>query len=754
MLETLRRIIQEVNTAPDLQRALNIIVERVKKTIKVDVASVYLSDADRSQHVLMATDGFRQDAVGKVRADFGTGLVGMVREREEPVNVEDAPSHPRYRFIGETGEKPYHGFLGVPIIQHGNVLGVLVVRHREKRKFGEEEEAFLVTLAAQLAGAITHAGASGEVSRLLDALDSQSMFLNGLPGAKGVGIGQALVVYPLANLDAVPDRKAEDPAAEEAAFRKAVDDVKDDLRKYSASMAAALPVEDLALFDALIMMLGSESMLDGTVERIRAGNWAPGALRETIHEHVQVFQNMEDTYLRQRASDISDLGRRVLTYLQAVGEVSREPFPQTILVGEELSAGQLAEIPMSQLAGIVSARGSTSSHVAILARAMGVPAVMGVEDLPVGRLEGQKLVVDGYRGIVYVNPNDTVCSEFIRLQHEETRLSAGLKNLRGKESITPDGVTIPLYVNTGLISDIEPSLNAEGSGVGLYRTEIPFLVRENFPGEDEQMRIYRKMLEAFSPRPVTLRTLDIGGDKMLPYFPVNEENPFLGWRGIRITLDHPEIFLTQLRAMLRASSGLDNLQILLPMVSGVVELDESLKLIRRAHKEVVEEGVAVRFPPIGVMLEVPSAVYLVEMMARRIDFFSIGTNDLTQYLLAVDRNNTRVAGLYDSLHPSVLRALRYIVEGVHSEGKPVCVCGEMAGDPAAVLLLMGLGVDGLSMNAGSLPQIKWVIRSFRQDEAGDLLDEVWKLEDPHSIRRLCNSILELGGLGGLVRAGN
>ena len=753
MLDTLRRIIQEVNTAPDLDHALDIIVRRVRESVAVDVATVYLLDTEQQQYVLSATEGLRKDAIGNVRIDLDEGLVGVVGRREEPLNLEDAPLHPRYHFISETGEEPYHGFLGVPIIQYGNVLGVLVVRQRDKRKFAEEEEAFLVTLAAQLAGAITHAGASGRIFSVVSP-ERMTASLSGLPGSPGVAIGRVMVVYPPANLEAIPDRLVDDIDSEIAEFTEAVKAVQDDLRAYANRMSAVLPAQELALFDALLLMLDGDSLVGETIERIRQGNWAPGALRETIAQHVKVFDAMADSYLRERASDIRDLGRRILTHMQSDRPVTPVAYQKTVLVGEDISAGQLAEIPQENLAGIVSASGSSSSHVAILAQAMGIPAVMGVSDLPVGRLEGQKIIADGYRGDVYVNPSALVLEEFARLQSEESQLSELLRHVAGEDSVTPDGVTVPLYLNVGLVSGVETEAQAEGDGVGLYRTEIPFLMQERFPGEEEQLRIYRKALEAFAPRPVTLRTLDVGGDKMLSYFPVHEDNPFLGWRGIRISLDHPEIFLTQIRAMLRASVGLDNLTIMLPMISTVSELDHAILLIYQALDELLEEGEAVVRPPIGMMIEVPSAVYQIGSMAKRVDFFSIGTNDLTQYLLAVDRNNARVASLYESLHPAVLRAIKQVLDEAHKLGKPVSVCGEMAGDPASVLALLGLGVDSLSMNASNFSRVKWVIRSFSRDQARNLLEQVWLLEDPGAIRELYNGVLEQGGLGGLVRAGN
>ncbi len=753
MLDTLRRIIQEVNRAPDLPRALEVIVTRVKQAMAVDVCSVYLVDNEAEQYVMMATDGYHPSVVGQVRLEFGQGLVGEVVRREEPLNLDNASDHPSYIFSRQINEEIYHGFLGVPIIQHRMVLGVLVVRQRERRRFAEQEETFLFTLGAQLAGAISHAEASGEIDRLLRESAEARYALKGVSGTPGAAVGRAHVVYPQANLEAIPDRPVEDIDSEIANFHAAVAAVERDMRTISARMVDTLSTEEIALFDALILMLRSENLVEGTLAGIRAGNWAPGALRRNIDEHVAAFEKMDDPYLRERAGDVRDLGRRIIERLQSSHPVAYAYVPGTILVGEEVSASQLAEVPAGMLAGVVSARGSSASHVAILARALGIPAVMGFDDLPVGRLEGQELVVDGYQARLFVRPSAAVRNEFKRLQREEAELSNELQELAGEPAQTPDGLRIPLYANTGLLADITASLRCGAEGVGLYRTEVPFLVRDRFPGEEEQRRTYRQVLEAFAPAPVTVRTLDIGGDKMLPYFPVQEDNPFLGWRGIRISLDHPEIFLSQVRAILRANAGLDNLQLLLPMVSSVTEVDSALGLIQRAYHELCAESDEVRLPPVGVMIEVPSTVYQIPALAQRVDFFSVGTNDLTQYLMAVDRNNAQVAQLYDTLHPSVLRAIQQVVEAAHGAGKPVSVCGEMAGDPAAAILLLAMGVDSLSMSAASLLRVKWVIRSFSKQHMQQLLAEVGELEDGASVRALLHRGLEEAGLGGLIRAG-
>jgi phosphotransferase system enzyme I (PtsP) len=753
MLYTLHRIVNDVNSAPDLGAALSLIVREVKQAVGAHVCSVYLTDFDARSHVLAATEGLRQEAVGKVTLPLGRGLIGLVTERAEPLNLADAPNHPRYMHVAETGETKFRGFLGVPIIQNRKVLGVLVVRQKEVREFSDDEVTFLFTLAAQLAGAITHARASGQLTELGSTDERLNRFLEGRSSAAGVVMGTARVAYRLADLDAVPDRPVDDVAAEEAKFRAAVAAVEQDLRRLKEQLADALPPEDHALFDALLLMLASDVLVEHTIERIHGGVWAPGALRQTIAAHAAVFDAMEDVYLRERASDVRDLGRRILMHLQSEAAAPLVYPERTILVGDEVSAVQLAEVPRDRLAGVVSATGSSSSHVAILARGMGIAAVMGVTDLPVGGLEGHELIVDGYRGRVYVSPPPAVVDEYQRLVEEERELSAELDVLRGQPAETSDGIRVPLLLNTGLVNEVGNHAIGEAEGVGLYRTEVPFMVRDRFPGESVQTANYERVLEAFVPRPVILRTLDIGGDKPLPYFPMSESNPFLGWRGVRVSLDHPEIFLTQVRAMLRAAAVHGNLQIMLPMISSVSEVDELLLLIQQAHDELLDEGYVVDPPPVGVMVEVPSAVYQVEELARRVDFLSIGTNDLTQYLLAVDRNNPSVAGIYDDLHPAVLRAVNQVVLGAHNHGKPVSVCGELAGNTLATPLLLGMGVDSLSMSAGSLLKVKWVIRSISKARARQWLKAALRMESAGEIRRFMEANLDKLGLGGLYRPG-
>lgn len=753
MLEVLQRVVQEVNSARDLRQALDIIVRRVREAMGVNVASVYLFDRDARTYILMATLGLNPEAVGKVRLGVSEGLVGLVGEREEPVNLDHADQHPRFRYFPETGEERFHSFLGVPIIHYRKLVGVVVVQEQARRRFAEEEVAFLMTLGAQLAGAIAHAEASGGIDAIRRRRRVRNRPLLGVPGALGVGIGTALVAYAPADLSAVPDRVAEHPEREEEALRAAIAAVREEIKEMSSRLADALPREELLLFDAYLRILDSDSLVEDSVRRIREGNWAAGALRQVITEHVRVFDDMDDPYLRERAGDIRDIGRRILMRLQMDSGDKRNVPERCVLVGQEVNASQLAEIPHDRLAGVVSARGSSSSHVAILARALGVPAVMGVADLNLGNLEGKAVIVDGYAGRLYVEPTRTVLKEYRRLVREEAELSEDLKQLQDLPAETPDGRRVYLYANTGLISDVGSSLESGCEGIGLHRTEFPFMIRERFPGEEEQTRLYHEVLSAFAPRPVTLRTLDVGGDKSLPYFPIQEENPFLGWRGIRMTLDHPEIFLTQLRAMLRANLGNDNLQIMFPMISLVGELEQATALVQRARGELAEEGLDVPLPKLGIMVEVPAAVFQIEHLLRRVDFVSIGTNDLTQYILAVDRNNARVADLYTAFHPAVLQALQQVAEAGQRHGKPVSVCGGMAGDPAAAPLLMAMGMHSLSMSVANLLRVKWVIRSLDYSQCRELLGEALAMEHPEQVRALLHDALDAAGLGGLVRAG-
>lgn len=762
MLKVLKRIVQEVTAAKQLSDALGILVQHINKAINAEAASVYLIDTKHAEYVLIATEGLNKQARFRVRISFDSGLVGLVGRREEPINLEDAPAHPDFYHNPLLGEEHFKAFLGVPIIQHRKIYGVLIVQQTEQRCFDDTEESFLITLAAQLGGIIAHAEATGELAELTQPkplgvtkkIETGTTALAGIGSVPGIGIGTAVVVYPQADIDAVPKNPVETLDEEINAFYEALESTRGDMHRLSRRMKSVVAEDEHALFDVYLRILDKDSLgieVEQVIRKEKIG--AQAALATVIKKHIAQFENMEDSYLRERASDFRDLGRRVLAALQWSQQEEIVYPKRTVLVGEEVTAAALAEVPEGCLAGVISAKGSNNSHVAILARALGVPTVMGVRGLKLDLISRRAIIVDGYYGQVYISPSKSVLAEFKLLEQEEQALNQSLVSLRDKPAETVDNYKVSLQVNTGLAMDAGLSMSVGAEGVGLYRPEVPFMSRDHFPSEDEQTIIYRQTLKAFAPHPVTMRTLDIGGDKVLPYFPVAEDNPYLGWRGIRVTLDHPDVFLMQIRAMMRASEELNNLRIMLPMVTNLSEVEEASYLIDQAFTELLEEGCAIEKPKLGVMIEVPAAAYLAREIAKRVDFISVGSNDLTQYFLAVDRNNARVAGLYDAMHPAMLRVLLKVVEGGHAAGVEVSICGEMASDPLAVILLIAMGFDTLSMNSSSLPRVKWVIRNFAIANARKILAEVLEFEHPAQIRFHLQKALEEEGLGSLIRAG-
>ena len=762
MLTTLKRIVQEMNQIPALDTALFKLASRVKHTLSVDSCSIYLADYDTQEFILKATDGLHPDAVEQVRIGFSEGLIGLVGQREEPLNIVNAHNHPRFKHYPEVKEEKYNAFLGTPIINQRRVLGVITLQQSQMRRFSEDEEAFLVTLAAQLALEITNADIRGALT-LSNSNDNTARQKNvrGIAGSPGLAIGKGVSPDKSINLKNWVVKRTQSPQDQIQLYRKGVEVTRGHVDALSERLDDGIPDDVKSIFQLYHHLLDANSLGREVEEKIRQGWDAASSLKMVVESYAARFQAMDDPYMQERAIDIVDLSDRILANIlyeangqKVTEQVITEP---SILVADEVSAPMLAEFPRDKLKGIISIRGSNNSHAAILARAMGVPAVMGCQNVTPALLEDKEILLDGYSGEVIVSPERNIKTEFIQLIDEESAIAEKINAEADKPCESVDGCRMSLYINAGLSAEVE--LNAEqiGAGVGLYRTEIPFMLRERFPSEQEQVKLYRQVLEAAPSLPITMRTLDVGGDKPLPYFPINEENPFLGWRGIRLTLDHPEIFLVQVRAMLRASVGLSNLQIMLPMISTVSEVQESKRLINQAFyeisDEIAESGQSLIKPKLGIMLEVPSVLYQLPQLAKHVDFFSVGSNDLTQYLLAVDRNNTRVAGLYNSYHPAVLGALYDVVQKANQNQVPVTICGEIAGEPAGALLLMGMGYRRLSMNGFNLRKINWLIRKVTLDECKQLLSLALTSVNQDEVFVHLNQYLETKGLGGLIRAG-
>ncbi len=782
MLTTLRRIVLEFSQEAELQNALERMVYRVKKAMQTDCCSIYLADYHHQHFVLMASDGLAKSSQGQVSIGFSEGLVGLVGQREEPINIANAQQHQDFVHAPEVEEDEFNAFLGTPIIHQRKVLGILSIQQTESRQFTENDEAFLVTLSAQLASALANA----EIKRLLSLHQDKTQGvkqLRGIAGAPGIALSEIIVCQPQADLAAVALKKSENSDQQLLRFEQALEKTRQEFTQLSEKLSESIDDDSLAIFDVYKQLLEQASLGKEIAAKIVEGWRADSALKLVIEHYISQFEAIEDSYFRERATDIRDLGVRLLINIQQqAAEELRLP-EQFILLAQDVTASMVAQYQHNGLIGIISLSGSNNSHAAILARSLGLPAIMGVNAIVLSQLHQQQAIIDGYTGELYINPDKSLVVEYQYLLSQENALSDKVVAVANLPCITQDGHKVEVLLNAGLSAGFEHSAKFGALGIGLYRTEIPFMNRHCFPSEQEQTQLYQSVLAVFPNYSVTMRTLDVGGDKSLPYFPITEENPFLGWRGIRITLDHPEIFLVQVRAMMRANQERGNLEIMLPMISSVEEVDEAIRLINQAFfelqaelsKDIVSKLMSINNgknysfeqarvkaqaqsaklikPKIGIMLEVPSVIFQIKALAQRVDFFSVGSNDLTQYLLAVDRNNSQVASLYDAFHPAVLSALFSIAQQSLEHKTPVSLCGELASHPAGAILLLAMGFDKLSMNGHNVPRIKWVIRHISLRQAQQILQHTLSLSTTEAVHSYLNQQLEKLGLGGFIRAG-
>ena len=747
MLTRLREIVEKVASAPRLNEALDILVTDVCHAMETEVCSVYLADNDRRCFYLMATRGLKKPRGRTITLAFDEGIVGLVGRLAEPINLADAQKHPSYKYIPSVKEERFRAFLGVPIIQRRQLLGVLVVQQRELRQFDESEESFLVTLATQMAAILSQSQ--------LTALFGQyrQTRIRALPASPGVAIAEGWMDATLPLMEQVYEASSLDTALERERLTGALEEAANEFRRYSKRYAAGAQKETAAIFDLYSHLLSDASLRRELFAEVDKGSVAEWSVKKIIEKFAEQFAALSDGYLKERAGDLRTLGQRLLFHLDDTTQGANGWPERFVLVADELSAATLAEVPQDRLAGVVVRDGAANSHAAIMVRALGIPTVMGADIQP-AILHGRTLVVDGYRGELLVDPEPILVQEYQRLISEENELSRLAEGDVERPAELKSGERVKVMLNAGLSPEHEQKLGRRIDGIGLYRTEIPFMLQSGFPSEEEQVAQYQGMLQMFNDKPVTLRTLDVGADKQLPYMPISEENPCLGWRGIRITLDQPEIFLIQVRAMLRANAATGNLSILLPMITNLEEVDEARRLIDRAGR-VVEEmiGYAIPKPRIGIMLEVPSMIFMLPNLVNRVDFISVGTNDLTQYVLAVDRNNTRVASMYDSLHPGMIRVLSMIVQEADRYGIDLRLCGEMAGDPMCVTILVGLGFRHLSMNGRSVARVKYLLRNIDLEDAETLARRTLDAQMATEVRHQVAAFMERRGLGGLIRGG-
>lgn len=747
MLTRLREIVEKVAMAASLPEALELLVKETCQAMHTDVCSIYLADIPHRCFYLMATKGLKKPKGRAVSLSFDEGVVGEVGRLSELINLADIREHPNFTYLPQVKEDDLRAFLGVPIVYRRQLLGVLVVQQKERRLFNESEESFMVTLATQLGAILSQVQTKGLFGQYRQSR------IKALSVSTGVVMAYGWQEMSQPTLDHVFKASALDIKSELNRLTVALEDATSECRRFSKRFMANSQKESAAIFDLYSHLLNDPQLRQKMTGVIQQGYVAEWAVKVVIEKFSAQFSSLKDSYMRERASDLKALGQRLLFHLDDDLSTTNTWPDRFILVADELSANLLAELPEQQLAGVIVRDGATHSHSAILVRAMGIPAIMGADIQP-ELLHNRMLILDGYRGEIFIEPEPFIMQEYRQIIDEERVLSQLAEEQLEQQAVLKNGESISVQLNAGLSIKYEQRISVGIDGVGLYRTEIPFMLQSGFPSEDEQKNRYREILSFFPNKPVVLRALDIGADKQLPYMPINEENPCLGWRGIRILLDQPEIFLIQQRAMLKANLEFKNLKILLPMVTSIDEIEEAKALLLRACAEVSREmKCECILPPVGIMLEVPSLVFMLPQLAHRVDFISIGTNDLTQYLLAVDRNNTHVALLYDNLHPALLRSLNIIALECQRYQLPVSVCGEMAGTPMGALLLIGLGFRQLSMSGRSLPRVKYLLRHLDPAILQPFMQQVLKAETAIEIKKLSADFMERQGLGGLIRGG-
>jgi phosphotransferase system, enzyme I, PtsP len=717
LLRRLREVMAEPVSA---QERLDKIVVLIAANMVAEVCSVYVLRVDGTLE-LYATEGLNRQAVHLTVMRSDEGLVGLVAREARSINLSDAQSHPAFSYRPETGEEIYHSFLGVPILRAGNTLGVLVVQNRAHRTYSEEEEEALQTTAMVLAEMI----ASGELSALArpgaEPAARRPLHLGGLPVADGIGLGHVVLHEPRI---VVTNFIADDAQKELVRLETAIDALRADLDLLLERGDVADGGEHKEVLEAFRMFAYDRGWLHKLREAVMTGLTAEAAVERVQSDARARMVRQTDPYLRERLHDLDDLANRLMRQLTGTHHPpAKEQLPDNaILVARSMGPAALLDYDRSRLRGLVLEEGGPNSHVAIVARALGIAAAGQIENATGLVDPGDAIIIDGFSGEVHVRPPPDIEAAYAEKVRFRARRQAQYHALRDAPTVTKDAQPVSLMLNAGLLVDLPHLAESGAAGIGLFRTELQFMIAAAFPRTSEQLSLYRTVLEIAGDRPVTFRTLDIGGDKVLPYMrAVEEENPALGWRAIRLGLDRPGLLRSQIRALLKAAEGRE-LRVMFPMLASIEEFDRAKAMVEhelthlRRHGHKLPERVQV-----GAMVEVPALLYQLDELCARADFLSVGSNDLFQFLYAVDRSNRRVADRFDPLSGPVLRALKTIADKAEASGKPVTLCGELASKPIGALALIGLGYRLLSLTPSSIGPVKALVLDLDARKVESLL---------------------------------
>lgn len=719
LLKRLRELMAE---ALEPQERLDRIVREIAANMVAEVCSLYVLRAD-SVLELYATEGLNPNAVHHAQLALGQGLVGTIAASARPLNLSDAQRHPAFAYLPETGEEIYNSFLGVPVLRAGRTLGVLVVQNRAKRVYQDDEIEALETIAMVIAEMI----AAGDLARLtrpgLELDLSRPVSCSGVSFNEGVGLGHVVLHEPRV---VVTDLFSEDPNEELVRLDSALGSLRLSIDDMLSRRDVAFEGEHRAVLEAYRMFANDRGWVRRLEEAVRNGLTAEAAVEKVQSDMRARMLHMTDPYLRERMSDFDDLANRLLRQLigRTTDEMAQSLPRDAIIVARSMGAAELLDYPRDRLRGLVLEDAAVTSHVVIVARAMGIPVAGQVKGAVSMAENGDAVIIDGDEGKVHLRPQPEVETVYAEKARFRARRQELYRELRALPSETRDGVAVDLMMNAGLAVDL-PQLSESGaSGIGLFRTELQFMVAATFPRAEAQERLYRDVLDSAGGKPVTFRTIDIGGDKVLPYFKTTtqEENPALGWRAIRLTLDRPALLRAQVRALLRASGGRE-LKLMLPMVTELGEIAQARELIDREVRHLAR--FAHLLPTslkIGAMLEVPSLLWQLDELMKRVDFVSVGSNDLFQFVMAADRGNSRLSSRFDPLSVPFLRVLRQIARAGERSGTPVTLCGELAGKPISAMALIGVGFRAISMSASSIGPVKAMLRELPLEPLREELD--------------------------------